>query len=471
MKNLWSKKELILATNGLDPSLNFLKKTDGVYGISIDDRTLKKGDLFIALKGNKFDGHEFIKSAMSKGAAGLIVSDTKLAKEYGALLVKNTSDALIRIGKFARDRFEGITIALTGSSGKTSTNHILSSSLKKYGPTHNTQGNNNNIIGVSLTLSRLPSNFKYCVLELGMNNPGEIKRLTKIVKPDIALITNVSNSHFQNFKNEEEIAHAKSEIFLGLKKNGVAILNSDNAWCDFLLNKAKKVGVNTHLFGYSKKSDTKIIKITDDKKGTKVYFDNKIKLHLNYLNTTQAINAIATISIVKQLKLNLEKTFKAITNIEPLPGRGQIIKINFNQDHKTFVIDDSYNANPDSMRAALSNFYSLKTKFKNYQTILIIGDMLELGRISKKSHKELIPIIKKINPHILITLGHYTNYLCKELSPYVNCNPYYSIETLLEDIKKILKPRQLILIKGSNGTGLWKLVPFFKNHLEEHNAA
>ena len=205
MKNLWSKKELILATNGLDPSLNFLKNTDGVFGISIDDRTLKKGDLFIALKGNKFDGHEFIKSAMSKGAAGLIVSDTKLAKEYGALLVKNTSDALIRIGKFARDRFEGITIALTGSSGKTSTNHILSSSLKQYGPTHNTQGNNNNIIGVSLTLSRLPSNFKYCVLELGMNNPGEIKRLTKIVKPDVALITNVSNSHFQNFKNEEEI--------------------------------------------------------------------------------------------------------------------------------------------------------------------------------------------------------------------------------------------------------------------------
>ena len=471
MKNLWSKNELILATNGLDPSLNFLKKTDGVFGISIDDRTLKKGDLFIALKGNKFDGHEFIKSAMSKGAAGLIVSDTKLAKKYGALLVKNTSDALIRIGKFARDRFEGVTIALTGSSGKTSTNHILSSLLKKYGPTHNTQGNNNNIIGVSLTLSRLPSSFKYCVLELGMNNPGEIKRLTKIVKPDIALITNVSNSHFQNFKSEEEIAHAKSEIFLGLKKNGVAILNSDNAWCDFLLNKAKKLGVNTHLFGYSKKSDTKIIKITDDKKGTKVYFDNKIKLHLNYLNTTQAINVIATISIVKQLKLNLEKAFKVFANIEPLPGRGQIIKINFNQDHKTFIIDDSYNANPDSMKAALDNFYSLKTKFKNYQTILIIGDMLELGSISNKSHKELIPVIKKINPHILITLGHYTNYLCKELSPSVNCNPYYSIEILLEDIKKILKPRQLILIKGSNGTGLWKLVPFFKNYQEKNNAA
>ena len=211
--------------------------------------------------------------------------------------------------------------------------------------------------------------------------------------------------------------------------------------------------------------------ITDDKKGTKVYFDNKIKLHLNYLNTTQAINVIATISIVKQLKLNLEKTFKAVANIEPLPGRGQIIKVNFNQDYKTFVIDDSYNANPDSMKAALSNFHSLKTKFKNYQTILIIGDMLELGRISKKSHKELIPRIKKINPHILITLGHYTNYICKELSPSIKCNPYYSIEMLLEDIKKILKPKQLILIKGSNGTELWKLVPFFKNHQEEDNAA
>ena len=155
MNPLWTKKDLMLATNASDPSSYFLEKVNGILGISIDDRTIKKGDLFIAIIGNKFDGHDFIENAIKKGAYGIMVSDKKLAEKYNGILVKDTKKALKQMAKFSRYRFKGTTIALTGSSGKTSTNHLLSSSLKKFGKTHHTQGNNNNLTGLTLTLSRL----------------------------------------------------------------------------------------------------------------------------------------------------------------------------------------------------------------------------------------------------------------------------------------------------------------------------
>ena len=472
MKPLWTKKDLISTTNAIDPSLNFLNKINGVSGISIDDRTIQPGELFIAVKGDKFDGHDFINSALTKGAGGILVSDPELAKKYNGLLVNNTIKALIKMAKFGRDRFKGITIALTGSSGKTSTKHLLSSSLKTYGKTHLTQGNNNNIIGLSLTLSRLDPSSKYCVLELGINNVGEMEVLTKLALPNIALITNITNSHIQNFKNEKEIAYAKSKIFLGLKKNGIVILNSDNIWSEFLIKEAKEINANIHLYGYSKNSDTNINKITHKNEGTTISFDNEKDWHLNYLNTTQALNAIATIAIIKELKLDLENTLKTISEMKPLPGRGQKITIDFKDNKKTFLIDDSYNANPDSMNAALYNFYNVKTELKNYETVLIIGDMLELGESSNDLHLKLIPIIKKINPNMLITLGVYTAKIFKELSSSINCYHYNSVEILLKDIKKLIKPSQVILVKGSNGTGLWKVVPILKrNTQEECNAA
>ena len=398
---LWTKKDLLQATNAIDPSLNFMNKMSGISGISIDDRTIQTGDLFIAFKGNKFDGHDFVESAISKGAGGIIVSNLELAKKYNGLLVNNTNKALYDTAKFARNRFKGTTIAITGSSGKTSTKHLLSSSLKTYGTTHYTQGNNNNIIGLALTLSRLNPNYKYCVLELGINNIGEMEELTKLALPDIALITNVTNSHIQNFKNEKEIASAKSKIFLGLNKNGIVILNSDNVWSEFLIKKAKKINANIHLFGHTKASNTFISNIIQVKNGTTVCFDDEQDWHLNYLNTTQALNAIATIAVIKELKLNLINAFTTISEMSPISGRGNNITIKFKDNKKTFIIDDSYNANPDSMSSALNNFQNMKNKFKNYETILIIGDMLELGDSSNELHFKLVPIIKKIKPNIL----------------------------------------------------------------------
>ena len=457
----------MVAANAIDPSSNFLDKVNGIWGISIDDRTIRKGDLFIALKGDKFDGHDFIENAIKKGAYGIIVSDKKLADKYKALLVKDTKTALKQIAKFSRSRFQGITIALTGSSGKTSTKHLLSNSLKSFGKVHNTYGNNNNLIGLSLTLARLYDDYNYCVLELGMNNSGEIRDLTEIAKPDIALITNVSNSHIQNFNNEKEIAAAKSEIFLGLNKNGVAIINSDNLWSEYLIKKAKQSSTRIHLFGHSDVSNTKITKLIDDKEGSTISYDNTKNWHLKNLNTTQAINAIATISVIKELKLCCTTSEKIISDIKPLSGRGEKLTINFGQKHKTYVIDDSYNANPASMRSALCNFYKTKSKLSSFKTVLIIGDMLELGKDTKEIHFALIPMINKINPNVLITIGAYTKNITNKLSIETNCNSFLTTTSLLKRLHQFIKPNQLILVKGSNGVGLWKLIPVLKNINQE----
>ena len=469
---LWTKQDLMSACKASDPTSNFLDCCDSVNGISIDDRTIKKGELFIALVGDNCDGHNYIESAVSKGACGVIVSSMKLAKKYNGLFVKNTKKALIEIGRFARNRFSGITIGITGSSGKTSTNYLLSNALIKFGKTHKTFGNYNNLIGLSLTLARLPKNYDFCVLELGMNNAGEITELTKIARPNIALITNVSSSHIQNFKNEKEIAKAKSEIFFGLQNGGVAIINSDNTWTKLLISEAKKINAKIHLYGRSKNSDTKIIKIIDDKEGSTIFYDKIKNWHLKYLNITQGENAVAAISVIKELKLEPNKAAKIISYLKPLSGRGEKLTINFSKNKKSFVIDDSYNANPDSMKAALYNFNKLRLKLHHFEAVVIIGDMLELGKSSSKMHLELVPILQEIKPDLLFTLGSKSRKIYKKLKLTLKCYSYSKIDDLIKDIKQFIKPNQIILLKGSNGTGLWKLVPEFKNIIQENaNAA
>ena len=469
MNLLWTKKELITATNGSDLSSDFLKDKKGVFGISIDSRTIKEGDLYIAIKGDKYDGHDFINSAITKGASGVIVSDKKLALKISGLLVKDTKIALKNIAQFSRNRFTGKVIAITGSSGKTSTKHILATSLKEFGKTHFTQGNNNNRIGVSLTLSRLPKEYAFCVLELGMNHAGEIKELALISKPHIGLITNVSSSHIENFNSEKEIASAKSEIFIGLNANGVAIINADNVWCDYLKEKAKKHTTNIKLYGHTKKSSQKIKKIIDEKDGSTILLENNRPWHLKYMSSIQALNAVGALAVIEELRLSQETAKKTIADIKPLSGRGHKIVINFKNNQESLLIDDSYNANPDSMYASLCNLYKIKSKLLNYETVLIIGDMLELGKKAKLKHLELIPILKKINPNLLITVGSFTQLISKKLK--IKSYSYLTVDEVLSKIKDRVKPNQLILIKGSNGTNLWKLVKVLQNFNQEKNNA
>ena len=277
-----------------------------------------------------------------------------------------------------------------------------------------------------------------------------------------------------SIKSEKEIAEAKSEIFLGLKDPSSVILNADNKWCDLLLKKAKKTKAKIHFFGFKDNSKTKIIKIEDIKDGVTVSFNNIKNWHLNYLNSIQAINALAALSILNELKLDISVGMKIISEMKPLSGRGEIITINFECKNKSFLIDDSYNASPAAMEAALLSFYKSKSSLQDYETVIIISDMLELGKDTQKLHANLIPIIKKINPDILITLGSETSKIAIGLNLNKKFMSYVNIQQLLKDLPKILKPKQNILVKGSNGTGLWKLVNFVKNeynYQENNNAA
>ena len=249
-------------------------------------------------------------------------------------------------------------------------------------------------------------------------------------------------------------------------------INTDTLWSKYLIKKAKKVSAKIHLFGHSKYANTKITKLVDEHEGSTICYDKIKNWHLTNLNTTQAINAIATISVIKELRLCTVTSEKVMSRIKPLAGRGEKIIINFGKKDKTYVIDDSYNANPDSMKAALSNFYKTKYKLNTFKTILIIGDMLELGKNAKEMHFELIPMIKKVNPDLLITVGPCTKQISDELKELISCKSYLTFSPLLKRVTEFVKPNQLILVKGSNGIGLWKLIPVFRNiNQEKRNVA
>ena len=214
---LWTKHELISASKGKDLTTKFLNNKK-IMGISIDTRSIEQNDLFIALKGNNYDGHDFLEEVLQKGASGIVVSCKESALRHNGLFVNNTKTALINFAKFSRNRFKGKIIGITGSNGKTTTKDMAKIIFNEFGKTFATPGNNNNLIGLSLSLMKLPYNCHYCILELGMSKKNELKKLSLIANPDLIIISNVSNNHLENFKSEEDIALAKSEIFNGLKK-------------------------------------------------------------------------------------------------------------------------------------------------------------------------------------------------------------------------------------------------------------
>ena len=416
---------------------------------------MSKGDLFIALKGDKFDGHFYAQSAIEKGASGIIASELIVAKKYNGLLVDNTQKSLINLAKFSRKRFLGTVIAITGSNGKTSTKNILASLLETFGKTHSTFKNNNNIIGLALTLSKLGINNKFCVLELGMNNKSELLTLSKLSSPNIVLITNVSSSHIGNFKSEKAIAKAKSEIFEGLIEPSLIILNSDDKWFDYLKQKAFKFSKRVFYFGKNPNSIVKIKKLIPKINGSYLEISNNVKLYLKNLPIHQSSNICCALSLIRVLKLDERKIFSKLCQFNPEFGRGNHIKIYIDKTNFFQVIDDSYNANPASMLAALKNVYEISKNNKKQNIVLLLGDMLELGKSSDKFHLSLIPEIKKINPRHLITVGRASKIIFNKLKIKINCTAFDNIKELKIHFFDIIKPKDLVLVKGSNSTGLF----------------
>ena len=458
IKTLWTKAEIIKAVFNKNQNNRNFQITNKITGVSIDSRTINPGDLFIALNGINHDGNLFIPEAIKKGASGIITTNLLISKKFRGLFVEDTMIAFQKLAIFSRARFKGKIIAITGSNGKTSTKNMLASSLAHFGKTHSTDKNNNNMIGLCLTLCRLLKNNDYCVLELGMNNRNELKKLSNIAKPNLALITNISQSHIGNFSSEREIAQEKSEIFSGLEKNGYVILNADDKWYEFLLKRAVNYSKNIYSFGTNPNSYLRIKNIVSKNFGTKFKVEQQ-DFFLKYLHKYNALNVSSILLVLKLFKLNYGRIKAQILNFKPSRGRGDYIKLKLNKNDEAIIINDSYNANPSSMTYALENILHIKNKWKSI--VIIIGDMLELGKNEKKYHTELLPIIEKINPRILITVGNISKIIFTSLKKKICCFHFKNTDKLNREFLKMVKPKDIILIKGSNSTGLFQFTNKF----------
>jgi len=423
---------------------------------SINTKTLKKGDLFFALRGKKTDGHNFARKAIKKGAIKLIISKHVHRVPKSRLIkVKNTLSALNDLAHLKRNNTAAQIIGITGSAGKTTLKNLVGFALKYYGNTYHSPNSYNNRIGVPLSVSNIKTNTKYGVFEIGMDKKGEIDRLSKIVKPEIAVITNIGGAHFKNFKTLKDIAKAKGEIIDNTSRRGFIVLNKDDKFYKFLSNLGKKNKINIISFSYKKKADIFLSKIKRIKKyyRLKVSVKNRIfyfDVKYNFNNFIK--NILACISVLSILNLNLSIMKKKFINFKIPVGRGdtKLIK-KFNKKIK--FIDESYNSNPLSMSSAIKNMISYKRK-RNSKKFAFFGDMLELGTKSKKFHKKISFEINRSDIDKVYVYGKNIKETFKNLNKNKKGRIFTNLKEAYDLFSKILHNNDILMVKGSNATGL-----------------
>ena len=462
MQELWTLQEIIEATNGV---VSGNTKNICISSVSIDTRTIEKGALFIALKGENFDAHNFIDQAFNKGADICIVSkefvNNLSSDDYCLVAVEDTEKALVNLGRYRRENSNAKFIGVTGSVGKTSVKEMLFEALSVHGSTYATKGNLNNHLGTPLSLSRIPKNTKFAVMEMGMSGAREIEFLSNLVQPDISIINNVEAVHLEHFDSIKGIADAKSEIFLGQPENSIAVLNKDNQFFDYLLSKAKANNIAEILaFGGDDQSEFCFLSYNNlnNEVTLENNIDNKIvKYKLGVSGRHQALNSCGVLAIIYALGLDIIKSAKALENYESQSGRGKIITVETDKA-KIHIIDDCYNASPVSVKAAIENLLPINEG----RVIAILGDMLELGKTSKELHAGLSKIILNSKIDKVYTIGSEMNALYNALpdSKKASNKHYSNIEEAKEDIYKNINEDDTILVKGSNGMKMRILIDY-----------
>ena len=415
------------------------------HAISINSKKIKKDDIFIAIKGLNFDGHDYINEAFKNGAIAAIISDEeKISKN--TILVNDTKKSLADISSLILMKFKPFVIGITGSNGKTTTKELIKSILDSNYGTNKilaTQANYNNDIGLPLTIFNLNSEHSHIVLEMGMNHPKEISYLANIAPPNFAVITNIGEAHIENFKNREAIANEKKDILRNLKAEGTAILPKDSEFFNFLVKDLKNVKVLS--FGMSKDADISC-ELLDHKKiliKTPKY-DLEIKSKL--LGHNNISNILAAVTCAYQLKINPTKIKEGIENITPIPSRLELKE----GKKRAAIIDDTYNANPSSFLSAIEVLNEFPGK-----KILVIGDMAELGENSRIYHQELSRSIKETKIDITLGLGKYTKEIITLLGR--NNSWFRSKDDLVKHLYACMKG-STILVKGSRSMKMEEIV-------------
>ena len=415
------------------------------HAISINSKKIKKDDIFIAIKGLNFDGHDYINEAFKNGAIAAIISDEeKISKN--TILVNDTKKSLADIASLILMKFKPFVIGITGSNGKTTTKELIKSILDSNYGTNKilaTQANYNNDIGLPLTIFNLNSEHSHIVIEMGMNHPKEISYLANIAPPNFAVITNIGEAHIENFKNREAIANEKKDILRNLKAEGTAILPKDSEFFNFLVKDLKNVKVLS--FGMSKDADISC-ELLDHKKiliKTPKY-DLEIKSKL--LGHNNISNILAAVTCAYQLKINPTKIKEGIENITPIPSRLELKE----GKKRAAIIDDTYNANPSSFLSAIEVLNEFPGK-----KILVIGDMAELGENSRIYHQELSRSIKETKIDITLGLGKYTKEIITLLGR--NNSWFRSKDDLVKHLYSCMKG-STILVKGSRSMKMEEIV-------------
>ena len=425
-------------------------------GVSINSKTTKKNNLFFAIKGENVDGHKFVKEAIKKGAIKSVISKkVKQLPKNKSILVKNTFTSLNDLARATRDNTLARIIGITGSVGKTTLKNLIGFSLKYYGKVYHSPHSYNNKFGVPFSLSNLKNNNEYGVFEIGMDKKGEIYNLSKIVKPELAVITNISQAHIKNFKNIKDIAKAKAEIIDNITEDGTIILNKDDKFFNFFSKIAKRRKINVISFSCKKKADIALGNIKKNKSYyiLKINVKNKIfYFYVKYFTDNFLSNILACISVLFALNLDLNILKKKFVNFTIPNGRGDIRIIKkFNKRFK--FIDESYNANPLSMRSAIKNMNYFKRK-KREKKLIFLGDMLELGKKSKKLHKELSVVINKSDIDKVFVYGKYIKETYNSLNKNKKGKIFHNLNEAYDHFSKIVHNNDLLMIKGSNATGL-----------------
>jgi len=428
--------------------------------VQFNSKDIQKDDIFIALSGNR-DGHEFVQDALARGAACSIISkDISEIDNKKLVKVKDTRKALDQLARYKREESNAKFIAITGSVGKTSTKEALKKVLTAYGKTYASHGTFNNELGVSLTLSSIPDDADYAIIEMGMNAKGEISPLSKDVRPDIAIITTVSEGHIEFFNSVEEIADAKCEIFDGMNpKTGIAIINRDMDVYQHCVNNIKNHSKleNVKTFGIHEESDVKLVShemLGND--NTRLVYQLKgeeIELTINDIIPTHLAENLASIfAVLTALNLNIEDSFSVMSQIEAIKGRGKIEEIMHNgKSYK--IVCDYYNSNPQSLKASLLHL----AQFENNKKIAILGDMGELGKNSLALHEKMVSYIEDSGVSMVFLVGKFMSHLKNSFKDDLLVKCYDDVNQLIDSIDDYIKGGEMILMKGSRSRRLDKL--------------
>jgi UDP-N-acetylmuramoyl-tripeptide--D-alanyl-D-alanine ligase len=463
---LWSAEELSALFGA--PSATF---AGGATGVSIDSRSLKPGDLFVAIKGDALDGHAFVERAFAAGAAAAICEISRVAElgQFGPVYaVDDTLRAMERLGVAARARSGARIAAVTGSVGKTSAKEMLRLALSASGDTHASAASFNNHWGVPLTLCRLRREAAFAVFEIGMNHAGEITPLVGFVRPHVALVTTIAPVHIEYLGSIEAIADAKAEIFSGVVPGGVAVVNRDAPQAERLIAAAEAGELEVRAFG-SGESYARLLSREPVESGSRLRIslgEREFAFTLGAPGAHMAENAVGVLAVVEALGADVDAAAKALEHFAPQKGRGERFTLPLPEGALT-VIDESYNANPVSMRAALE-LLCAATPGPGGRRVAVIGDMLELGAESAALHAALAPDLETRRVDLLFAAGSLSRALYDAVPASRRAHWAEHAEALQAPLFAALRAGDVVMIKASNGSRMGPLVAALRARFATH---